>query len=110
MNILITGASGFIGSTLLKKLSNDKRYKILTLNRKFFFNKSCKNIQNLKSDLNLSSPSLSLIKAFSPEIIIHLSCQNIPEYSKKTSQINLKVLKHQFKTIGFHSFQGLVNQ
>jgi len=99
MNILITGASGFIGSTLLKKLSNDKRYKILTLNRKFFFNKSCKNIQNLKSDLNLSSPSLSLIKAFSPEIIIHLAWQNIPDYSKKTSQINLSKQKVFFEKI-----------
>ena len=34
MNILITGGSGFIGFNLLKKLSGNKKYKILTLSRK----------------------------------------------------------------------------
>ena len=99
MNILITGASGFIGTNLLKKLSINKGYKILTLSRKNFFYKPSKNIKNLKSDLNLSSLSISLIKNFCPQIIIHLAWQDIPDYSKKNSQINFLKQKLFFEKI-----------
>jgi nucleoside-diphosphate-sugar epimerase len=99
MNVLITGASGFIGTNLLKKLSINKRYKILTLSRKKTFYKPSKNIKNLKSDLDLSPSSISLIKIFSPQIIIHLAWQDIPDYSKKNSQINFLKQKSFFEKI-----------
>ena len=88
MKILITGASGFIGTNLLKKLSTNKKYQILALSRKKKINKISKNIINLKSDLILSNLSFNLIKNFSPQIIIHLAWQDIPDYSAKKSKIN----------------------
>ncbi len=77
MNILITGASGFIGFNLLNKLSANKKYKILALSRKKNFNKISKNIKTLKSDLIMSNSSFNLIKVFSPQILIHLAWQDI---------------------------------
>ena len=98
MNILITGGSGFIGFNLLKKLSGNKKYKILTLSRKKL-DKISKNIKNLKSDLVLSNSSLNLIKEFSPQIVIHLAWQDIPDYSIKKSQINFLKQKLFFQKI-----------
>ena len=99
MNILITGGSGFIGFNLLKKLSGNKKYKILTLSRKKKLDKISKNIKNLKSDLVLSNSSLNLIKEFSPQIVIHLAWQDIPDYSIKKSQINFLKQKLFFQKI-----------
>ena len=99
MNILITGASGFIGFNLLKKLSANKKYKILALSRKKNLNKISKNIKTLKSDLVMSSSSFNLIKVFSPQILIHLAWQDIPDYSKKKSQINFLKQKFFFQKI-----------
>ena len=92
MNILITGASGFIGFNLLNKLSANKKYKILALSRKKNFNKISKNIKTLKSDLIMSNLSFNLIKVFSPQILIHLASQDIPDYSIKKSKINFLIL------------------
>ena len=99
MNILITGASGFIGFNLLNKLSDNKKYKILALSRKKNLNKISKNIKTLKSDLVMSNSSFNLIKVFSPQILIHLAWQDIPDYSKKKSQINFLKQKFFFQKI-----------
>ena len=50
-NILITGATGFIGKVLTKKLL-DLNYNIVALSRNFNGKSGYKNLIYLKSDLN----------------------------------------------------------
>ena len=99
MNILITGSSGFIGTNLLKKLIYNKKFNILLLNRKKKIFKSKKRILSIKSDINLNSSVLNKIEKFSPNILIHLAWENIPDYSKKNSELNVYKQINFFKKI-----------
>ena len=90
--ILLTGASGFIGKNFLS-LCKKKNYQILAISRKKQKNKE--NVKWLKSDfgkLNLSH--LNKIKEFQPKVIIHLGWQDIPTFTKKVSEMNLKKSKN----------------
>lgn len=98
INILITGASGFIGKALTKKLLS-KGYNILALSRK---NQEISNNPNIKwITVNLSNIEniKDKIIDFKPEIVIHLSWENIPIFNLENSLKNLNNSIEFFKFV-----------
>lgn len=89
MNILITGATGFIGGNLVSFLQK-KKYNLFLISQKKK-NKNCskkKNIISIKSDINFNQIVLKKLIKFSPDVLIHLAWSGIPDYSKKNSDKN----------------------
>ena len=96
MKILITGASGFIGKSLIKKFLK-KEVRVLALSRKK--NRNIKNIEWIVSDLNLKEKTFQKILKFKPEIVFHLAWEKIPDFSKKTCKLNYDKNLSFFKKI-----------
>ena len=88
MKILITGHSGFIGSNLINKIQDNKKYDILiiTKNKK----KHNKKFKYIVSDLNKIEAHEEKILNFSPDAVIHLAWQGIPNFSNKICEINYR--------------------
>jgi len=89
MNIFISGATGFIGKHILKKLSKEN-YNILATARK----KDKETYAQKKVDWifgNLNKPDFLKTKLieFNPDITIHLAWNGIPDYSELISKKNL---------------------
>jgi dTDP-4-dehydrorhamnose reductase len=91
MKILITGCNGFLGSTIIKKLSN-KGYEIIgtSLNEKKQFNK----IYFEKGDLLDFEFVKSIIRVYDPDVIINTAastdvdfCERFPEEAKKLNVV-----------------------
>ena len=82
MNIVITGSSGFIGKRLLGFLSHYKKYKILCITRSKSKKLENKNVEYLKCNLNKISNYKKKIINFSPDILIHLAWDQIPNFNK----------------------------
>ena len=97
MRILVTGASGFIGSKLVTKLSLSG-HDVMGLTRSSNENFLNKNIQWLSADLSLPSTYKEEVKNFKPNVVIHLSWQDIPDFSLEKSRLNLN------QSIDFLSF------
>ena len=97
-NILITGATGFIGKVLTKKLL-DLNYNIVALSRNFNGKSGYKNLIYLKSDLNDFENIKEDIKKFKPEIVIHFAWENIPVFNLENSLKNLNNSINFFKFI-----------
>ncbi|MBC8227526.1 MAG: NAD(P)-dependent oxidoreductase [Gammaproteobacteria bacterium] len=95
--VLITGASGFIGSPLVKKLL-DNNFEVLAISR----NKPEDNYSNrdvwYEADINKLDSYKTCIEEFQPQVVIHLAWQDIPNYSFEISLLNLK------NTLEFLSF------
>ena len=91
MKILITGHSGFIGSNLINKIQDNKKYDILiiTKNKK----KHNKKFKYIVSDLNKIEAHEEKILNFSPDAVIHLAWQGIPSFSNKICQIDQSTTK-----------------
>ncbi len=87
MRVLVTGASGFIGLPLLRQLSEDG-HEVLALSRSVV-SKREKNVLWLQCDLSLPESYSSQVSIFSPEILIHLAWQGIPDFSLEKSRVNL---------------------
>lgn len=95
MNILITGATGFIGSNLVASLSKKKHNLFLiSKTNKYKFHK--KNIISVKSDINFNHKISKKLIKFSPEVLIHLAWSGIPDYTKKNSKKNFDNQKNFF--------------
>jgi nucleoside-diphosphate-sugar epimerase len=92
MNILITGASGFIGKPVLDLLiSNFPDCSILCLTRSFKKNNlKKKRVEWFNCDLNDVSTYKSRIQNFSPDTVIHLAWEGIPDFSLNKSFQNLQ--------------------
>lgn len=86
MNIVVTGASGFIGKNLIYHLSKTN-HKIFALYRsrkpKFRSDK----IKYIKFDIKKKNSNI--LKTIKPEIIFHLAWSNIPNFNLKNSLQNL---------------------
>ena len=87
MKILITGGSGFIGCNILKKLENSK-HQVLSLSRKNRVGN--KNFKWIKCDLSKKKSYQDHIKQFDPDILIHLSWDKIPNFSREICNKNLE--------------------
>ena len=92
MKIIVTGANGFVGQALIKKLLKNNDNKILAVyyskNKKRLVNK---NLKWKKIDLSkeINKKSKDEIIKFNPEIAFHFSWFKIPDFSLKTSIQNL---------------------
>ena len=86
--VLITGATGFIGKPLRKMLISEG-YEILALARNAPIQQD--QIKWLEADLSNTQAYRSAIAEFSPEVVIHLAWQGIPDYSLETSIANLNL-------------------
>ena len=101
MKLLITGASGFIGQHLVKKLI-EQGHTIFAISRSADLQYVSNNTDNLiyfKSSLELENRTLERIKDFEPEILIHLAWEKIPDFSFETSFENLRNHIHFFRNI-----------
>jgi len=87
MRVLLTGASGFIGVPLLKKLSQEG-HQVLALSRSIPTKRE-NSIEWLGCDLSSPESYANKVKEFSPEVLIHLAWQDIPNFSLEKSRINL---------------------
>ena len=76
--ILVTGASGFLGQELLKKL---KFKKVNFFSRKKI--KNYNNHNNIVCDLRNKNKLIKKIKELKPPLIYHLSWYKIPKFNKK---------------------------
>jgi nucleoside-diphosphate-sugar epimerase len=97
LKILITGASGFIGSRLVTKLSLSG-HDVMGLTRSNNKKNLNENIQWLSADLSIPATYKEDVKDFKPNVVIHLSWQDIPDFSLSKSRINLN------QSIDFLSF------
>jgi len=86
--VLITGATGFIGKPLSNILIG-AGYEVLALTRKVPAQQD--QIKWLEADLSNTEAYHSVIADFSPEVVIHLAWQGIPDYSLETSIANLNL-------------------
>lgn len=84
MKILVTGASGFLGKSLIKKLT-EKKVTVLALSRNHskIFDK--KNVTWLKFNFSNITPLLNEIKKFKPEIVYHFYWEDIPNFNEINS-------------------------
>jgi nucleoside-diphosphate-sugar epimerase len=92
MKLLITGASGFIGQHLVKKLI-EQGHTILALSRSADLQHVTNNTDKLiyfQSSLELENSALERIKDFEPDVLIHLAWGKIPDFSFETSFENLQ--------------------
>lgn len=87
--ILVTGATGFIGSHLLVKLI-DLNFEVMAIARKNGPDLG-KNLSWLASDIASLDEIKDKIQKFRPEVVVHLAWQGIPDYSLETSQLNLDI-------------------
>lgn len=86
MNVLITGASGFIGSHLIdNKLLETHNIAIFSRKKPLKKNK----VQLIEGDLANIDKSINKIKIFNPSVIVHLAWQGIPDFSIDMCNLNL---------------------
>jgi UDP-glucose 4-epimerase len=88
MKFLVTGATGFIGKSLLKLLIQ-QGHSILAISRTENFELQQDKIIWIQSSLQLDESSINRIRAFEPEVLIHLAWEKIPDFSFETSVENL---------------------
>ena len=89
MKLLVTGATGFIGINFCGEMRRQGHQLILisrNCNTSIDYNE---NVYWIQSSLDLSTETLNLIEYLKPEILVHLAWQDIPDFSKEKSQINL---------------------
>ena len=92
MKLLITGGSGFIGEYVMQKLG-EGQHIVMALSRSAGELQKVNHFENIhwvNSSLQLDTATLKLVRAFEPEVIVHLAWEKIPDFSFETSFENLQ--------------------
>lgn len=97
MNILITGGSGFIGSSLLKILKYKNLFLISSKKRKKFIK------------FNLNKPNYEKLKKLKIDVCVHLAWSNIPDYSKQNSFENYLQSKKLFHFLYLNGCKKIIS-
>jgi dTDP-6-deoxy-L-talose 4-dehydrogenase (NAD+) len=87
MKTLITGASGFVGTQLIKELQQQNEHELFGISRNH--RDSTQNLKWLRGDLN----DKSFVKSLSTmgfEKVFHLSWEGLPDRGEHFSQVNLE--------------------
>jgi dTDP-6-deoxy-L-talose 4-dehydrogenase (NAD+) len=96
MKTLITGASGFVGTQLIKELEQRTGHELFGISR--HHRESTHNLKWLRGDLN----DYSFVKSLSTigfEKVFHLSWEGLPDRGKHFSHVNLENSIRFLKTI-----------
>ena len=96
MNILISGASGFIGKNLLRKINKETNL-ISVISRKKIRNQ--KKINLIYSDIKNIKKKILFLKSLKPTVLIHLAWEGIPDYGSRISKKNLSQQKIFFREL-----------
>lgn len=90
MRIFITGASGFVGSSILKLLSSQP-HKLLLLAKDKYDRRllGCYKKNVITGDLKNIKRLKKQIKHFNPQVLIHLAWEGIPDFSFAMCKRNL---------------------
>jgi UDP-glucose 4-epimerase len=88
VKVLITGASGFVGRPIAENLSN-LGLEVLAISRSIPSYSKMGQINWLQADLSAKHSYQTKVKQFSPQIVIHLAWQDIPDFSIEKSKLNL---------------------
>ena len=86
MNIIVTGANGFVGQHLLRELAQTN-YKIAAITRREML--GLDSIKVITGDLGMFEEMRDELIEFQPDVIIHLAWHGIPDYSQSVSRFNL---------------------
>ena len=88
MKVLVTGASGFVGWPIVQRLAA-KEYEVMAFSRNPPRESLTNPIHWVKTDLSVPSTFKKAVRSFSPEVLIHLAWEDIPDFSFETSRRNL---------------------
>ena len=90
MKILVSGATGFLGSNITKKLKLNHKVMILTRKKK----SNQKNVIQVQCDLNIKESYIKKIKNFQPELFLHLAWEGIPNFNISNCNKNIRISKN----------------
>ena len=105
-NILILGASGFIGHNLVKKLSSVYSGLIVTINKSSKSHQNL-NILNYNIRINESEKIYRILIKYQIRVVVHLVSNLVPVSSKRDFHKEKKdVINPSFKIINISGFNS----
>ena len=108
MNILITGSSGFLGKSILERLSFNKKIRITGTYRKEKPNVIKENLNYLYLPDLEESLVTEILKSQSFDLLIHCAWEGLPDRSPEITKQNLEKSKMLFNKYLQHGGKNLI--
>lgn len=86
MRVVLTGATGFLGSHLLGVLQN---HDVLCLSRDPRRIPAARNVRTIRADFGESGDWIDEVATFNPDWCFHLAWEGLPDYSAERCRANL---------------------